>query len=500
MLQHFHQHSNVEPFLRGPGPSWVPEEDHFRIQAYQFYEELYWNLSDSLRIERGDESVQPIFVPLPMQIVEAVQRYLANNPVIVADPNFGSGTEQQEAVQWWNMFARRERFASKYHANKRYGIIRGDWLWHIYADPSLPPGSRVSVMPIDPAGYFPITNPQNPDERIGAFIVETFHDKDSNENYIRRLKYEKDTASGGPARILVSDQIFEIDDWGHPDMEGDGSTVSLPWHEAYTQKPLPEQIQQLPIYHIPHFVIPNAPFGSSEIRGFERLLRSVNQTITDEELTIALEGLGVYVTNANRPKNAQGEEEPWDIGPGSVVEVDDEDFFKRVNGVNNIEPFQAHARYLQEQMEGAKGLNDAVRGSADVEVAESGVALRLRMEPFLSRVRELETVSSDILTNMLFDLRGWWQAYEGDDFDLGFLENTALLPTFDDPVPDNPHQEFDDTMRMFKEGLIDGQTARERLQNLGYDFPDDVENRLASEAQRQRDITEWRMQREEEEG
>lgn len=498
MLRHFHQHSNVEPFLRGPGPTWVPPNDMMRIQAYQFYEELYWNLTDSLQIERNDESVQPIFVPIPMKIVEAVQRYLANNPVIVADPNFGSSQQQAEAVRWWNMFSRREKMTSKYHANKRFGIIRGDWLWHIYADPRRPAGSRVSILPLDPAGYFPITNPGNPDEIVGAFVVETFHDDATDEDYIRRLKYEKESGTGGPSRILVSDEIFEISDWGHPDHDSDGSRVRLEWHEPYTQRPLPPEIQHLPIYHIPHFVTPNAPFGSSELRGFERLIRSVNQTITDEELSVAMEGLGVYVTNASRPKNEQGEEVPWDIGPGSVVEIDDDDSFDRVTGVDSVQPFQDHARYLQEQMEGAKGINEAVGGQADVTVAESGIALRLHMDPFLNRISELETVSGDVLTNMLFDLRGWWKAYEGGDFDLSFLDETALLPTFDDPMPENPQQSFQDIVTMFKEGIIDGQTARERLTELGYQFPNDIETRLTNEAQRRIDIIDWRMGREDE--
>ena len=498
MLHHLHQHSNVEPFLRGAGPTWVPPDDMFRIQSYQFYEELYWNLGDSLEIQRADESVQPIFVPVPMQIVEAVHRYLANNPLVIPDVNFGSDQQREEMRLWWISFARRERFFSKYQANKRYGIIRGDWLWHLYADPERPPGSRVSIMPLDPAGYFPITNRANPDEVVGAFVVEVFHDDDQDEDFIRRIKYEKDGGTGGPARILVSDEIFEIADWGHPDMDGDGSVVRLEWHEPYTQRPLPEEIQHLPVYHIPHFVTPNTPFGSSELRGMERLMRSVNQTITDEELAIALEGLGLYVTDADRPRTPDGDEGNWDLGPGRVVELEEGQTFRRVQGVTSVAPFQTHAKYLQEMMDEAKGLNETVKGSVDVSVAESGVALRMRLEPFLDRIRELNTSPIDVHTNMLYDLRDWWRAYEGVDQDLSFLEETALVPTFEDPAPNNPHQEFRDIIEMFKAGIIDGETAREKLSEIGYTFPGDVDARLTREEQRRADIIEYRMSQEEE--
>ncbi len=64
-------------------------------------------------------------------------------------------------------------------------------LWHIYADPEKPEGSRISIFELDPGSYFPIYNPENVDEIIGCHIVEHTKSEDGKTDLIRRLTYSE---------------------------------------------------------------------------------------------------------------------------------------------------------------------------------------------------------------------------------------------------------------------------------------------------------------------
>jgi hypothetical protein len=51
---------------------------------------------------------------------------------------------------------------------------------------------------------------------------------------------------------------------------------------------LPQPIDQLPIYWIQNRQQTGTPYGSSELRGLERVILALNQTISDEEMALAL--------------------------------------------------------------------------------------------------------------------------------------------------------------------------------------------------------------------
>lgn len=479
-----HPYSTAEPLI-GSFPKWVGKDEAMRVASYQLYESLYWNLEDTLKVVRRGSDDKPIYVPTPMQIVETHQRFLANDLSVKTAAQNNSAVESGNVL--WEAFARRERFYSKFSSNKRYGIMRGDWIFHIQADSSRPEGARVSVFPLDPASFFPIYNEENLDEVIGCYIVEQVEE----EGYIRRIKYEKDPPRGGPARILMSDEIYPIDKWGGPGIE-QGKPERFKWHTPVRQEPLPEEITSLPVYHIPHFSEPSFFFGSSELRGMERLLAAINQAVSDEEITLALEGLGVYATDAGRPVDDEGNPVDWDIGPARVVELPEGSTFTRVSGVSSVQPFQDHIAYLHDSIDAAKGLSDETKGAADVSTVESGVALRLKMEPLLSRIREQEQTVTDVMSNFLHDLRDWFAAYEGESW----VYDIEWHPQYGDKIPPDHRQRFKEIMKMVEQGVIDAATAREFLEEIGYRFPGDIDNRVAQEDQRKADVIGWRIDNE----
>lgn len=481
------QYSTAVPLIRGY-PAWVGDElEAQRIAAYGLYESIYWNYPDSFKLLQRGSDASPIYIPTGKQVVETINRYTAPGLIVIPDPLYGTPQEQLLATQVWNDLAARERFYSKFGSNKRYGIMRGDWLWHLYADPTKPEGSRISIFPLDPASYFPIYNPENVDEIIGCHIVEQILSDDGKKVYIRRLTYRKATGIGGPSPITVSDMTFETDEWGGPGLE-EGAPIVV----NRAEETLPNPIDQLPVYLCQNFLEPGALYGSSEMRGMERLLAAVNQGITDEELSLVLDGLGVYTTNAGVPiDEATGEEKPWNLGPGGVVELPtgEDIYFKRVSGTTNVTPFQDHLKFLLEQIDLSSGTPAVAKGRVDVASAESGIALLLELAPILTRSEEKELTITDVHRNMLFDLRRWFQAYEGGA--LGGLENIRWMPTYGPKVPANTEKELDGALKLHEAKVVSARWVRRKLTKVGFVFePDDVlEAEILAEAQVTADVT-----------
>jgi hypothetical protein len=457
--------------LIGSRPAWVADDTEARrLAAYGFYENIYWLVPNSFKvIQRGSEQ-NPIYVPSARTIVETMHRYLAPGLTIVPDETMGTDNDQALAKQVMDELSARERLYSRFSANKRMGIMRGDWAFYIYADPAIDAGSRISIIGIDPSKIFKITNPDNIEEVIGWHIAEPWKEIQSGREYIRRLTYMKETGKPGPSPITVSEGIFSTDRWGGPGMDPDDKPVRI-LRGNYT---LPSPIDHLPIYHIPNFDEPGIPWGSSEIRGLERILASVNQSISDEELYLALDGLGVYCTDAGTPVDEDGNETTWNLGPGRVIEIPEAKNFNRVPGVTTTMPFLDHANYLHDRIDETMGMSAVAKGTVDVNVAESGIALQLELAPLLARAEEKEQIIRDVMSNMLFDLAKWYVAYEGTTFS-SLVDTTRWIPVFGDKIPPNRKQQLDELMALAGlPSILSPQYIRARLRKLGYeDLPED---------------------------
>jgi hypothetical protein len=472
----FDQFSTVKPLLSGY-PAWIGDElEQKRIAAYQMYEQIYWNVPESFKlVQRGDEA-SPIYIPSGRIIVETMNRFVSPGMKIIPDPNFGDPNAQALAVQVMTDLVRRERLYSRFRANKRFGIMRGDWAFHLYADPNKEPGSRVSIFPVDPGSLFKIWNPENLDEVIGYHIVDQFmgdgqNGTDRGKAYIRRLTYRKETGKGGPSPITVEDIIFEVDEWGGPGMAEDDEKIVKVLRPATR---LPDPIDDLPIYHIMNFDEPGGPWGSSEMRGLERIMAAVDQGISDEELILAVEGLGVYATDAGAPQDPDtGEDMAWNLGPGRVVEVPAGNYFNRVSGINSVQPLQDHLKYLHERMDEAASTPAVAKGKVDATVAESGIALLLQHGPIISLSDEKDGIVIDVMTNMLFNLSKWFVAYEGSAMN-SLVSDTRWVPIIGDKIPPNKQKQFDNIIAMISGKIIPNEVGWDMLRKLGYELPDNA--------------------------
>src|SRR5512143_2170931 len=156
-------YSTAKPLL-GSLPSYVFDElDKQRIASYALYEAIYWNMPDTFKLVQRGSADKPIYIPCGRQIVETFNRYLAPGIQVTADPLYGTPNDQELANQVFTDFNLREKFSVKFNTGKRYGLIRGDQAWHLWADPVREPGSRVSIYQIDSASLFPVYHPDNID-------------------------------------------------------------------------------------------------------------------------------------------------------------------------------------------------------------------------------------------------------------------------------------------------------------------------------------------------
>lgn len=460
--------------LVGPLPTWIPDQlDQERIMSYQIYEQIYWGVPETFKlVARGAED-KPIYIPTGRTIVDTTHRYTGTGFDIAVDLRSGGEASASQDAQALTLamddLFTRERFRSKMNGNKRYGLIRGDWCWHIVGDDEKAPGTRISIYPLDPASYFPIWDDDDLDRIVGCHIIDTVTDEESGDQLIKRLTYRK-TETG---TITSEEALFEVDDWGGPE--------STPVRIIRPLTELPPSITALPVYHIKNFEEPANPFGSSELRGLERIISAVNQTISDEELTLALEGLGLYATDAPPPQDKEGNETNWVLGPGRVVEHPAGSKFARVNGVGSVQPSQDHIKFLLSQMHEAAALSDVARGRVDVSVAESGISLMLQMAPMLAKVEEKDQLLVDTHDQMWFDLvRGWFPAYEQTHFG----DDVRVKTTLGEKLPQDRKAKFQELNDMLDKKVISVQFYRAEAAKLGYSFPDNMDEEIAEAAAR----------------
>jgi len=460
-------YSTVAPYF-GTLPSWVRAQDQERIASYATYEDIYWNVPESFKLVlRGTEN-KAIYVPSGKIIVETSNRYVGKGLKWRPDPLLGTTTDQTNIMAAFNQLFAREAFASKYNSNKRFGQIRGDWVFHVTGDDTKAEGERISIHAVDPGSYFPLMEDEirkggSPNRVAKVHLAEQFIDTEGvygakGKGLVRRQTYEK--LENG--LIQSSTLIADPDKWFD-----DSKAGTLYEIRPFTLDPL---ITKIPVFHIRNFDQPGHLFGSSEMRGLERLMAGINQGVSDTDIALALDGLGLYATSSQGPVDDEGNDVDWIIGPGRVVENVPADF-RRVSGVSNVKPAYEHVNALMGFMKEASGTPDAAIGKVDVQVAESGVALALELAPIIAEAEEKDQLILDTLGQMAYNISTmWFPVYEGMNFG-----DARLLPVLHagDKLPVNRKAVLEEVtqMMMTDPPLLSATTGRQILsQELGIPF------------------------------
>lgn len=432
----------------------VNNDDKVRLKAYSIWESMYSNWPEDIRITlRGDDedSIQ-IYMPSAKKCIEAVNRYLAVGWKIQPDPTMQQQEEDAAIVSaFMDKLFKRERLKSKFAQMKRYMLIKGDALLHVRADPNKPPGRRICIDDLKPEHYFPIENGDG--ERIGCHIVDVIKNPKTtlrlryhrSDEVVRRQSYYKelDKRTGQPTGRITSELgLYEVGKWDDRCLEEKDVRLIQDIRAEYY---LPSAITQIPVYHWRNAPPPGSTFGLSELAGVESIVNAINQSMSDEDLTLIMQGLGVYWTDAAPPLNSAGEEVEWEISPRSVVQVASGGQFGRVSGITTVQPFGDHITSLDEAMQQALGVPDIAIGEVDATIAESGIARMLKLSPLIAKNQEKELDILDVADQFIYDLlNGWFVAYEK-------LHTVGVnyINTFDSAMPRDRSKELSDLLSLW---------------------------------------------------
>jgi len=462
----FEPYASAVPFFdTAKAPTHVVDpEDKLRLQSYDLYENIYWSVPQTFKIMQRGQDSRPIYLPSARKMIEACNRFLG-----VDFGFFVTGTDSEDerigVTALLHKLFKRENFFMKYATQKRYGLIRGDALWHIVGDPTKVPGEgeALSIYELDPRTYFPIFDKDNAEKRIGCHLVDIItdpNDANKSKKVARRQTYLKEETG----EITSELAYFEPNAWDDRHLE----PKDIKRLRTVTNKfALPPAITMLPVYEIPNNRIPGKTFGYSELLGVERVFAAVNQAVSDEELSLAMAGLGVFWTTAGPPVDTAGNIVPWDIGPAQVVEVAKDTSFNRLQGVTSVAPMIDHMRFILDETQGGLGIPDIAAGKVDVTVAESGISLQLQLAPLLAKNAEKELTLISSYDQFFYDLvHSWMVAFEG----VSDGSTATAVAVVGDPMPKNRKAQIDEIITLVGGNLISIEEGRIRLQKLGYEF------------------------------
>lgn len=459
----FGKYSSISSFSI-PAPSWAPPAHQPRLSAYALYEQIYWSHVDTTYklMNRGlDGEDQPLYVPSSRIIIDTMNRYVGTGMTYAIDPETGTDATQLLARQVFQTLFARERFSARYTAAKRHNLLtQGDMVWHVMADPLKPEGARLSLVPVKPESYFPTTEDEitaggDPNHVVQVRLVELITEGDT---ILARVQLY-DRSDDGP--ILSSLTLWKQDEWFNPEKS--------PVQVIVPPTPLPPQITAMPVYHVPNGSETGELFGSSELRGLETLQAALNQSNTDEDIAVAMMGLGVFATDSpGSPVTPDGTPRGWFLYPGAVIE--DAKGLRRLDGITTLAPYTEHIGRIEGYLADASGATDAARGRIEVTEAESGVALQLRLGPTLAKAAEKDLIIQDVHAQLFYDLVNMWlPTFEGVN-----VTDVRVFPQFGDKLPVNRKAEAEIISNLMIAGIVSAGSARRYLGERGFDGLFDV--------------------------
>lgn len=463
-------YSTVSSLIKNK-PGWLNEYDALRLGAYKTYDDMYHSNPGTYELMlRGTSDGMEIYVPTAKNVVNTLARYVGRGFGYAVDQETGTPAAQQLAVESVGTFFKRERVLSLFSVGKKELLKFGDLFWMLHGDITKPEGTRISLKTIDPGLMFEITNKSDPDRIVGWDMVEQI--KVGDDTLIQRQRWLKNTSElhpnfGNPeAPVWYQMVTMELEGWETDKPKG---------LKVVAENFFPVGLNTLPIYHMKNNEETGNPFGSSELRSLERVVAAINQAVSDQDVALALAGLGVYKTSEGGPVDGDGNATNWIIGPGEVIEDPD---FDRVGGVGSITPSLEHIKYLEATVDKSAGITDVTRGEVSADVAASGVALAIRMAPTIDAADEKDLHIKDIMDQLLFDLKTWFKVFESIDF----LEADVTC-VFGDKLPGNRQSEIQELLMLLEAGLLSKEYVISVLADkYGMQFPPNMLDDIAKSA------------------
>lgn len=469
------QYDSAKAFLGGYSTlgNIVDPMDAQRVNSYNLYDDFYHNRPETFKVTlRGDSDIE-IYLPSTKKIIDSTARFLAVQ--VGYTLTGGNVAEVQQLVDdLWT----REEVSRKFLQAKKSGLYRGDAIWHITADGTKDLGKRISIHTVHPSCYFPIEDPYNPERIVGVHLVDIISDPrekgryaDKSKRVARRQTYRKEDNG----RISSELRIFELGGWDDRILAAD---ELKPVATVMAKKLLPPGIRTIPVYLVPNNMPDGSTWGLSQIAGIEYLINALNQSITYEDLSLVLQGLGVYVTTAQPPEGPNGQPGKYKLHPGNVVEIGSDDTFSRVTGVASVQPWQDHLNFLDSYAAKGLGLPDMASGRVDVSIAQSGIAMAMEMGPVLAENEDKQLVLGGKWDQIGYDLiNDWFPVFEGVN-----SPETQWTTTFGDPMPVDRVAKYTELIELKTANLLLIDEARQEMEDLGYQYSPGLTEELIQEA------------------
>jgi len=470
-------YASAMPYVAGKLNSWMSEYDAQRTAAYDLYDDLYHSAPNTVSLLLRGNDTRPIYIPSSKRLINTLARYVGRGWGVVVDPKVGSATEREACEDAFSALFRRERILTQFAMGKKEWLRRGDWVWYVSGNPNKPAGSRLTIKSIDPRNYFKLLDEDDPDKVIGAMLVEEDLEDDGTTFVLRRQRwlkpshpdypYELPVGEDGeptldePLEIAYDSVILDMEDWEDPRKQKIKRTL-VPME-------LIPGITSLPLYQISNNEQSQNPYGLSDLAGLESVAAAINQSATDEDIALAISGLGLFVTDGGAPVDENKKRTPWKIGPRRVIEVGAGKKFERIAGVTSVAPMQDHIKFLENNFYGLSGVNDIALGKNSAS-AKSGIALAIEMQPLFDTADEKDLALNDVMTQMMHDLATqWFPQYEDLDFStLSVYTDTDR----GDRLPFDREARFTELTAMLDAGTITVDFfLAEMTTKFGYTFP-----------------------------
>lgn len=468
------------------GAGWYDEYDRQRLLSYNLYDDLYNNDPSAYRLLLRGTNDKPIYVPTASKLIRSLARYVGKGWGFTCIPTIAdeiaeveaSTPEQLATAQsaFGNLF-NRERLLSTFRAGVAEWLRRGDWIWFVSADPLKREGRRISVRPVDPRRYFPMNGDPTDLSRVtGQQLIEETILQDGKSIGLLVQTWVKSSdplhsqfgAQEPPEGhdIEHSVQVYDPADYMDPKKR-----KALADPQNLPQLPI-AGITTLPLYHVKNNESTDDPFGRSDLAGLESIIAGINQTTSDEDLSLALMGLGMYWTNSGAPVDPVTKQPSgWILGPNRVIEVDEDSEFSKVDGITSVQPFQDHIGFIGDEAASTMGLSDVSIGTADNINAESGIALAIKFGPTLDTVRTKNDTVNSVLTQMFHDLKAWFLVFEG--WDMGSVDVKSVAED-GDLLPFDREARWKELMEGVTAGVFTKAYAVKILsEEFGYEFDED---------------------------
>lgn len=480
MAYNARQYEPAEAFFGAADANIIHDMDKKRCQAYDLYDGIYLNWPNSIKLVLRGANSLPIYIPSGRKIVNTTDRFLGKNIDYYVEPegldgNPADATALAEVEKYFEALYDRETVRSKIASSKKWGLARGDAVLLVTADEKKPQGSRISIHEVDPRQVFVIDGP-TPNSVAGYHVTELIRDPRDDDpkttkQICQRQTWRKEVNDAGvyTGKILYSQTFWEVGKWDDRLLTPDDMEPVRGFDlDEIEEAAMPDEIRALPIYRWQTDPPQNSSWGTSILSGLETPIFAINQSISDEDLTLAMRGLGMYVTNAAPPIDESGQILSWNVGPGQVIELSAEQEFNNVAGVQDISPYVDHMTFVDDKgISESSGLPGVAIGRVDVTVAESGISLKLQLDPLLAANSDRELALVTTLNQMHYDLVSMWiPAFEKWDT-MGVIVSVV----FEDPMPVNEQQEIQDMVLLWTSDLILTEMAVEKLSKMGWRYP-----------------------------